>query len=160
MAARRKPETTRPGSETSDTQDPKTADAPSSNAHFRVLIGEQELGFCAISRLQASNAPKPDEPQRPPAEPPVDGRATTIVLRRALTRSKDLYLWREQAAAGKRDLRTVTVQQIDGSARSIINTFVLHDCYPVKWTGPEFNALGNDLAMEELEICCGRVEWI
>ncbi len=145
----------------------RNAQAPLSNAYFRVLIGDEEIGLCQISRLQACDALPPVSTGRPPAnrpaqprpDAPVDPRPSSVTLRRAITRSKQLYEWRQAAAAGKRDLRTVIVHQCDATG-AIVNTFALHGCRPLKWSGPEFNALANDIAMEELEICCERIEWV
>ena len=143
------------GAPARDTADPPKAEPPFSSAHFRVLIGTKELGFCQISRLQALDAETTIESAQAFAV-----RPASVVLRRAITQSNDLYLWRERTAAGKRDLRTVTIHQCDPTGSAIVNTFVLHGCRPVKWSGPEFNALGNDIVMEELEICCDRLEWV
>jgi hypothetical protein len=131
----------------------READAPFSSAYFRVLIGTDEVGFCQISRLQATDAA--------PDTPPDDARPVpTVIFRRAITQSKSLYEWRKRTAAGKRELRDVTIQQCDPTGRAVLNTWVLHGCWPVKWSGPEFNALGNDILMEELEIGCDRIEWV
>jgi phage tail-like protein len=155
MAVRRKTNTVSRRRGTATTAQAPQAVPPFSGAHFRVLIGATEVGFCHISRLQASG----DEATVKTTQPAVTG-PPSVVLRRAITQSKDLYLWRERVAAGKRDLRTVTIQQCDPTGRVVLNTWVLHGCRPVRWSGPEFNALGNDILWEELEICCARLEWL
>jgi hypothetical protein len=126
---------------------------PFSGAHFRVLIGDTEVGFCQITRLHAAD--------RDPASDATAGTGphpASVVLRRAISRDKDLYRWRTRVAAGKRELRTITIQQCDPSGTTILNTWVLHGCRPVRWSGPEFNALGSDVLWEELEITCERLE--
>ena len=149
MAARRKPVESGRRHGRRETGDEGAPAPPFSSAHFRVLIGAKEVGFCHITRLQASDGdPRPDAPQAP--RPP----SPSVVLRRAITQSKDLYLWRERFAAGRRELRTVTIHQCDPAGTAILNTWVLHGCRPVRWSGPEFNALAADILWEEVEICC------
>jgi phage tail-like protein len=126
---------------------------PYSSAHFRVLIGATEIGFCHITRLQASDGGASPGGASDATPPP------SVILRRAITQSKDLYRWRERAAAGKRERRTVTIHQCDPTGKTILNTWVLHGCRPVRWSGPEFNALASDILWEEVEICCERLEW-
>jgi phage tail-like protein len=124
-----------------------------SRAHFRVFIGAREVGFCEITRLHAADAEATATAADVPPQP-------SVVLRRAITQSKDLYLWRQRAAAGKAERRTVTIQQCDASGRTVLNTWVLHGCRPVRWSGPEFNALSSDILWEEIEIRCERLEWV
>ena len=128
---------------------------PFSGAHFRVLIGEKEIGFCQITRLHVV-----DSDSAPEREAGFLPRPPTVVLRRAITQNKDLYRWRARVAAGKRELRTVTIQQCDPGGTTILNTWVLHECRPVRWSGPEFNALASDLLWEEVEITCERLDWL
>jgi hypothetical protein len=127
--------------------------APFSGAHFRVVIGDTELGFCQITRLHLADPPSPAAAASAPVPPP------SVVLKRAITQDKQLYRWRERVAAGKRELRTVTIHQCDAGGEVILNTWVLHGCRPVRWSGPEFDALGSGVLWEEVEICCERLEW-
>jgi hypothetical protein len=78
-------------------------------SHFRVLIGRRELGFCEVGRLSSET-----ELTQPPGER--RNRFETIVLRRALTQSTELYDWRKRIVDGARERRQVTIQQLDGSA--------------------------------------------
>lgn len=138
-----------------DAGEPLKPVPPFSSAHFRVLIGAKELGFCHITRLHASDGDAPAQTAQASAP-----GLPSVVLKRAITQSKDLYRWRERAAAGKRERRTVTIHQCDPAGKTILNTWVLHGCRPVRWSGPEFNALGTDILWEEVEICCERLEWL
>jgi phage tail-like protein len=128
---------------------------PFSGAHFRVLIGDTEVGFCHVSRLHLTDTADP-QGTAPGASP----RPLSVVLKRAITQDKELYRWRARVAAGKRDLRTVFIHQCDAGGEAILNTWVLHGCQPVRWSGPEFNALASDVLWEEVEIGCERLEWL
>lgn len=122
-------------------------------SHFRVLIGRREVGFCEISRISSGT-----DVVLPPDE--CAPRFETVLLRRALTQSTELYDWRRNIAAGKRDRRAVTIQQLDSAGGQIVNAWRLEDAWPCRWSGPSFDAAGNDIAIEELELCFDDIVWL
>ena len=87
-------------------------------SHFRVLIGKQELGFCEVTRLTSET-----ELTAPLAER--GHRFETVVLRRALTRSTELYDWRRRILDGTEDRRDVTIHQLEGPGGRIANSWRL-----------------------------------
>jgi len=121
--------------------------------HFRVLIGRQEFGFSEVSGLtsETDRAASPQETAH---------RFGTVVLRRALTRSRDLYEWRRRIIEGHDDRRPVTVQQLLGPGGSVANSWRLEGAWPRRWSGPTFNAMGNDVAMEEVELAFDDLVWL
>jgi phage tail-like protein len=118
---------------------------------FRVLIDDVELGFAEISRLSSQDDIDEDDRGR---------RFETVVLRRALTRSHELYAWRRQVLEGKDDRRTVTIQQFDGPGGRIANAWRLVAARPVRWSGPEFDAMEGRIAYEELELAFDDLVWL
>jgi phage tail-like protein len=121
-------------------------------SYFRVLIGRRELGFCEVSRLSsATDLTVSPEERRPPFE--------TIVLRRALTRSTELYDWRRRIVAGTEDRRAVTIQQLDAPAGRVANAWRLERAWPCRWSGPAFNATESGIAYEELELAFDDLVW-
>jgi tail tube protein gp19 len=109
--------------------------------YFRVLIGRRELGFAEVGPLVWER------------EPELARR--TIVLRRALSQSTELYDW-----ARRSDARTVTVQQLDEAAGRVVNAWRLDAARPLTWTGPMFNAASNEVAVEELELSFEDLVWL
>ena len=109
--------------------------------HFRVLIGRREVGVAEVGPLTWDSDP--------------DAGTQSIVLRRALSRSTDLYDWRRRG-----DARQVTIQQLDWAGGSVVNAWRLENARPSKWTGPSFNAAGNDVAMEELVLTFDDLVWL
>ena len=97
-------------------------------SHFRVLIGRRELGFAEVSRLSSET-----DPTLPRAER--SHRFETVVLRRALTRSTELYDWRRKIVAGKDDRRLVTIHQLDSAGGAIVNSWRLEGAWPCRWPG-------------------------
>lgn len=122
-------------------------------SYFRVLIGERELGFAEISPLSSkTDAGVPGQEHRQHFE--------TVILRRALTRSTDLYDWRRRIVDGSDDRRDVTIHQLEGPEGAAANTWRLIGAWPCRWSGPAFNALTSELAFEELELAFADLVWL
>jgi hypothetical protein len=121
-------------------------------SHFRVLIGRRELGFCDVGRLTSeTDLTVPAEERRHSFE--------TVVLRRALTRSSELYDWRRKIVGGTDDRRAVTIQQLEAPAGAVVNTWTLERAWPCRWSGPAFNAVESGVAYEELELAFDDLVW-
>jgi hypothetical protein len=121
-------------------------------AHFRVLIGRREVGFCAIGRLTSeTDFTLPPEERRHSFE--------TVVLRRALTRATELYDWRRRIIEGVDDRRAVTIQQLEAPGGRVVNSWRLERAWPCRWSGPAFNAVETGVAYEELELAFEDLVW-
>jgi phage tail-like protein len=121
-------------------------------SNFRVLIARQELGFCEVSRLTSETE----------LATPLEGRGhrfETVVLRRALTRSTELYDWRRRILDGAEDRRDVTIHQLEGPAGRIANSWRLVKAWPCRWSGPAFDARESGVAFEELELAFDDLVW-
>jgi phage tail-like protein len=116
-------------------------------SYFRVLIGDREIGVAEISRLTS----KTELEQH---------RFETVVLRRALTGSTELYDWRRRVADGGDDRRDVTIHQLAGPGGAITNSWRLVDAWPSRWSGPAFNAASSEIAFEELELTFDDLVWL
>jgi hypothetical protein len=121
-------------------------------SHFRVLIGKRELGFCAVGRLTSETDLALPAEERPHT-------FETVVLRRALTRSTELYDWRRKIVGGADDRRPVTVQQLDAPAGRVVNSWRLERAWPCRWSGPTFNAAESGVAYEEVELAFDDLVW-
>jgi phage tail-like protein len=122
-------------------------------SHFRVLIGDSELGFAEVSRLTSeTDLGVPSTERRNHFE--------TVVLRRALTRSTELFAWRRRIVDGKDDRRVVTIHQLEGPGGQIANSWRLVGAWPCRWSGPAFNALDGSVACEELELAFDDLVWL
>ena len=122
-------------------------------SHFRVLIGAREIGFSEVSRLSSeADLSLPPQERTPGFE--------RVVLRRALTGSTELYDWRRKVLSGKDDRRPVTIHQLDSAGGRVVNSWRLEGAWPCRWSGPSFNAAGNDVAVEELEVAYDDLVWL
>jgi phage tail-like protein len=120
---------------------------------FQVLIGNREIGFAEVGQLTSETelSGLPDRPVH---------RFATVVLRRALTTSTELYDWRRLIVAGKDDRREVTIRQLSAPGGKIVNSWRLMRAWPCRWSGPAFDALKNDVACEELELTFDDLVWL
>jgi phage tail-like protein len=120
---------------------------------FRVLIGEREFGFAEVSRLSsATDGGVPVREHRQHFE--------TVIFRRALSRSTELYDWRRRIVDGVDDRRDITIHQLESPDGAIANSWRLVGAWPCRWSGPAFNALGGELAIEELEVAFADLIWL
>jgi phage tail-like protein len=120
---------------------------------FEVVIGDREIGFAEVGRL-TSETELSDLPDRPVH------RFATIVLRRALTTSTELYEWRRLIVSGKDDRRDVTIRQLSAPGGAVVNSWRLTRAWPCRWSGPAFDAMKNDIACEELELTFDDLLWV
>lgn len=112
-------------------------------SHFRVLIGRREIDFAEVSRLSS------------------EGEGfDSVVLRRALTQSTELYDWRRRVAGGRKDRRTVTIQLLDSAGGAVVNAWRLDEAWPCRWSGPALDARTNEVAIEELELAFDDLVWL
>ena len=76
---------------------------------------------------------------------------SNITLTRGITGDAELWDWRQKAADGRVERRNGSIILLDDKGEEKIRwNFV--EAWPIKWTGPSFNATGNDVAVEVLEL--------
>ncbi len=82
---------------------------------------------------------------------------TNVTLKWGLTDSKELYNWYRDVVNGKiqRKNGSIILLDLEGQEKVRWNFF---EAWPSKWDGPDFNAKGNDVAIETLELATERIE--
>lgn len=133
--------------------------------NFRVTVSNREIAVAAISPLEL--AADPDGLKQVAAAsrgggpvwtaPPVPGR---LVMRRALDGDRTFYEWRREAIDGKPAVRTVGIRQLDRAAKTTVNAWQLVNAWPLRWTGPTFDALYGGIAQEEIELAFTDLNWL
>ncbi|MFQ5628282.1 MAG: phage tail protein, partial [bacterium] len=82
-----------------------------------------------------------------------------VTLKWGLTDDMSLYNWfndvLQKGADGNRKNIAITLMDESGAEKSRWNLF---ECWPKKYDPTDFNAKGNDVAIETLEICTERYE--
>jgi phage tail-like protein len=84
---------------------------------------------------------------------PAMTKYSNITLKWGTTDDRDLYNWHRQWVTGdpaaQRQNGSIVLLDRQGREKVRWNFF---NAWPAKWTGPSFNAEGNDVAIETLEL--------
>jgi len=80
-----------------------------------------------------------------------------ITLKRGVTKSSELQDWHKNVLNGNVDRRDGVIVLLDDDMTDVVRWRFI-DAFPRKWEGPDFNAKGNEVAIESLELCCERIE--
>lgn len=82
---------------------------------------------------------------------------TDITLKWGVTDSSELYDWHRAAINGQIQRKNGSIILLDdmGAEKVRWNFF---NAWPSKWDGPDFNAKGNDVAIDSLTVSCERIE--
>jgi phage tail-like protein len=81
------------------------------------------------------------------------GRAKVgnVSLKRGITQSNELFKWCRNITQGNMDKRNISVLMFDTEGTEVARwNFV--KAFPVKWSGPQFQAEGHVTAIESLEL--------
>ena len=81
------------------------------------------------------------------------GRAKypNLVLKRGVTGSTELWQWFDALRSGNLERRTVRITLLD-EARTPVVAWVFRRAWPARYDAPDLNALGNEVAIETLEL--------
>jgi phage tail-like protein len=84
---------------------------------------------------------------------------SNITLKRGITDDRKLHDWRKQIEDGQveanRKNGSVTCYAPNGD---VVAKYTFKKAWPCKWSGPGFNAAGNDLAIEEMVLAHEGIE--
>ncbi len=76
---------------------------------------------------------------------------SNITLKRGATNNDELWKWRAKVASGAIERRNLSIVLMDDTGVEKARWDLLN-CWPTKWSGPDFNATSADVAIETLEI--------
>ena len=90
---------------------------------------------------------------------PGQTKHSNLSLKRGYTDDSQLWTWYEDVMIGRTESirRNISVVQLNMSGQEVMR-WNLYQAFPVKYTAPGFNAKGNDLAIETLEVAYERIE--
>ncbi|MDQ2085383.1 phage tail protein [Herbivorax sp. ANBcel31] len=129
---------------------------PYKNFRFRLEIdGIDEAGFSEVTGFDASvdvvEYREGDAPVPTPVKLPGLTKYGNITLKWGVTDSMVLYEWLQGITDGNIERKTVTITVLDDEGESKAS-WQLINAWPVKYTAPDFNGMGSEVAMESLEI--------
>ncbi len=139
---------------------PRTVDPPFAAA-FVFEIDDIEIGrFTEVSGLAVTmEIEEIAEGGRNDSTVKMPGRLSwpNLVLKRGVTDDDELLRWMTTCASSIGGTVTKSTGSITlyDSTHTTFRRWEFSDALPVRWTGPQFAAGGNALAVEELEVCHG-----
>jgi phage tail-like protein len=74
-----------------------------------------------------------------------------IVLRRGVSKDRELWDWRQSIVDGNLDRRNGSIVVLDDQRNEVVRWNFMSG-WPCKWQGPALNAKTNEVAIETLEI--------
>jgi phage tail-like protein len=130
---------------------------PYRSYNFRVKLGNiTRAGFRECSGLDSSQDPidyREGNQSNTTRKLPGLVKHSNIILKRGITDDVELWKWRQ--AVIDRDDKNMrqngSIELIDDYG-NVLMQWDFIDAWPSKWTGPTFNATGNEVAIETLEI--------
>lgn len=82
---------------------------------------------------------------------------TDISLKWGITDSRELYDWHLTAVNGQLERKNGSVVILDDIGQEKVR-WNFFGAWPSKYTGPSFNAKGNDIAIDTLTVTCERMQ--
>jgi phage tail-like protein len=76
---------------------------------------------------------------------------SNISLKWGITDDAELWNWRKKAMDGQVERKNGSIVLLDETGQEKVRWNFVNG-WPTKWTGPSFNATGNEVAIETLEI--------
>jgi phage tail-like protein len=128
---------------------------PFRSFNFAVEIdGLARAGFRECSGLDASQDPieyREGTEGLTTRKLPGLNKFSNITLKWGMTDDTELWDWRKKAMTGKVERRNGSIVLLDDTGAEKMR-WNFREAWPTKWTGPSFNATGNEVAIETLEI--------
>lgn len=90
---------------------------------------------------------------------PGQTKHSNLSLKRGYTDDESLFNWFSLVMTGSTEniRKNISVIQLDMSGQEVFR-WNLYQAFPVKYTAPAYNAKGNDLSIETLEVAYERIE--
>lgn len=128
---------------------------PFRSFNFAVEIdGIARAGFRECSGLDASQDPieyREGTEGLTARKLPGLNKYSNITLKWGMTDDHELWDWRKRAMTGKVERKNGSIVLLDDTGAEKMR-WNFREAWPTKWTGPSFNATGNEVAIETLEI--------
>ena len=128
---------------------------PFRSFNFAVEIdGIARAGFRECSGLDASQDPieyREGTEGLTTRKLPGLNKYSNITLKWGMTDDTELWDWRKKAMTGKVERKNGSIVLLDDTGAEKMR-WNFREAWPTKWTGPSFNATGNEVAIETLEI--------
>jgi phage tail-like protein len=129
---------------------------PMSNFYFLVKGLPSDASFQEVTGLPSDTKPiqyrKPDAKGFPPIKMPGLGKVGNVTLRKGIfVNGRQLWDWFNQIKMSSIKRRTITITLLDDQGTPK-RTWRLQNAFPTKVTGTDLKSVGNEVAVESIEI--------
>jgi phage tail-like protein len=141
---------------------PQRRDDPYLNFNFRVEIDSLEVaGFSEAQipegRIEAVAYREGTDPSSAARLLPGRVEWEPVVLRRGFAGDPALFQWWNDLVRGNLSRRNVAIVLLDEQRREVAR-WLVRRAWPSKWVGPDLRGLGNEAAIETLELSHEGIE--
>lgn len=124
--------------------------------HFTVQWGGTNMGFSEVSGLSIHIEPieyrEGSNPEQSSIKMPGLSKFSNIVLKRGIRKGDtEFYQWIQSIRMGTVERRDIVISLLDETHTPVMSWRV-RNAWPVKIESGPFNARGNDVAMETIEL--------
>lgn len=128
---------------------------PFKNYRFKVEIGGTLVaGFNEVSGFDATfdviEYREGDHPVATPRKQAGLIKYSNITFKRGTIDDIEFYTWITEVEAGKFESKTIAVT-LYNDANEAVATWQIINAWPAKYTGPDMNGLGSEIAIESVE---------
>ena len=90
---------------------------------------------------------------------PGQTKHSNLTLKRGYTSDTQLFDWFSDVMTGRTEKirKNISVVQLDMAGQEVLR-WHLYQAFPMKYTAASYNAKGNDLSIESLEVAYERIE--
>ncbi len=134
-------------------------------AHFELHIDGVQLSCASVSAPElAADASQIQRRESGGVRAGVLWTAPSIPSRLVITRALDgdrtLYEWRREAISGKAAVRTIEIKHLERAGAEPLHIWRAVHTWPLRWTGPHYDALHGGIAVEALELVYDDLLWL
>jgi phage tail-like protein len=124
--------------------------------HFNVEWGGTRLGFSEVTGLtqenQAIEYREGHSPEFSSVKMPGLHKFSNIVLKRGvIAHDNEFFNWLNTINLNTVERRDLTISLLNENHEPVM-TWRIHNAFPVKVEGPQLKALGNEVAIESIEL--------
>ena len=137
---------------------------PYKNYRFKVEVDSVMVaGFSEVSGFDATidviEYREGDAVVNTPRKQPGLVKYSNITFKRGVIDDVDFYTWIEEAFSGNLTRKTIVVNLCDDTD-AVVASWQIINAWPAKYTGPDLNGLGSEVAVETIELAhegCSRL---
>lgn len=128
---------------------------PYKNYRFKVEIDNTQVGgFSEVTGFDATFDVieyRAGDDELTPRKQPGLVKYSNITLKRGVVDAIEFYTWINEIREGNLKRKTVTISLMNDAGSSVITSWTLTNAWPCKYTGPDFNGTGSEVAVESIE---------